>query len=643
VAPADTRPPVDLGLLQAAEWPLWSRALAEAGRDPSSLMARVVVALLAARTAVLVQSTRPERERQRAPELTALLGGPVSSPAPAPSVALARLAGRLVGEPVSLTVLAEALALDAWSQGWCLAAPVELLLTSGGDGRLVVDSETGLNCYGCAPRPRPEAITFASTTATSVSPGAFGAGESLRQRLIDAAAAGQLEPVYAGVVAEVRAALAARAGAPAGSAVILTPSGTDAEFYALALTLALGPEPVTNILIAPQESGRSVELSAAGRHYGATTPTGEAVTVGEPVDSASAARTEVVAIPLRDARGELLAEGEVTAAVEQAVARALAAGRRVLLHRLDSSKTGLMAPAAGVLESLGARHPGAVECVIDASQWRLGAAALAAYLEQGAMVIVTGSKFFTGPPFAGALLVPAALARRLQAIGETALPAGFGLYSERHCWPDDWQSFCRALAPRVEPGLLLRWWAALWQIEAFQRAPASWARRVLGHFMAELRATLSAAPEFRLIPTAPPVRPAAADGWDSLETIFTFELWPAGADRPLDQASLQRLYHWLNRDLSAALPPDASDEERELAALCGHIGQPVLLGTVAEGRCGLRLAAGARLVSESYQAECQDGSGWAHLAGEIADARRVLDKCRLLLRLLPWFTRHPPA
>ena len=93
-------------------------------------------------------------------------------------------AGQLVGEPVSAATLAEALALPAWCQGWPLAAPVEVLLTTGGDTRLAVDPETGLNCYGCSPRPRPDAITFASTTATSISDGAFAAVEGLRRRLI---------------------------------------------------------------------------------------------------------------------------------------------------------------------------------------------------------------------------------------------------------------------------------------------------------------------------------------------------------------------------------------------------------------------------------------------------------------------------
>ena len=47
-----------------------------------------------------------------------------------------------------------------------------------------------------------------------------------------------------------------------------------------------------------------------------------------------------------------------------------------------------------------------VMIVIDACQARLGRARIRWYLERGFPVLLTGSKFFTGAPFSGALLVP---------------------------------------------------------------------------------------------------------------------------------------------------------------------------------------------------------------------------------------------
>src|SRR5260221_12500275 len=68
--------------------------------------------------------------------------------------------------------------------------PAAQLLTAGGDSRLLVDPATGLNAYGCSPTPRPWAITFASTTATSISDGAFAAAGRCRDRRPGAPATG---------------------------------------------------------------------------------------------------------------------------------------------------------------------------------------------------------------------------------------------------------------------------------------------------------------------------------------------------------------------------------------------------------------------------------------------------------------------
>ena len=47
------------------------------------------------------------------------------------------------------------------------AATVELLV-AGGDARLVLDSVSGVNKYGAAPRPDPELADFGSSTASVI-------------------------------------------------------------------------------------------------------------------------------------------------------------------------------------------------------------------------------------------------------------------------------------------------------------------------------------------------------------------------------------------------------------------------------------------------------------------------------------------
>jgi selenocysteine lyase/cysteine desulfurase len=76
-----------------------------------------------------------------------------------------------------------------------------------------------------------------------------------------------------------------------------------------------------------------------------------------------------------------------------------------------------------------------VEVLIDACQFRIAPATLAAYLAQGFLVAITGSKFLGGPTFSGALLVPPQAAERLSA----RLPhPGLRAYSARAEWPPAW-------------------------------------------------------------------------------------------------------------------------------------------------------------------------------------------------------------
>ncbi len=104
---------------------------------------------------------------------------------------------------------------------------------------------------------------------------------------------------------------------------------------------------------------------------------------------------------------------EAAVMVEQELRR----GRDVLLHVLDASKTGLMAVTRQTARSLAAAAPGRVRVVIDACQLRSPLAQLQRDLADGFMVTVTGSKFAGGPPFSGALLLPAAIAEEVAALG----------------------------------------------------------------------------------------------------------------------------------------------------------------------------------------------------------------------------------
>ncbi len=566
----------------------------------------------------------------------ALEGSPLAAAEP-PSDAEAaaswsRLAAHQPGSPVSLPD-GTAAALRAV---WPLLGPTEWLMQSGGDVRLRVDPATGLNGYGCSHRPRPWAVTFASSTASSSSERGYAGAEAARRRIFGAALHGS-----DGVEAELEAIrhdLAAYYRLPPGGAVILAASGTDCELFALALAqMHPAGQPVTNVLVAPEETGTGVPLAATGRHFAIDTARSEAV-VKEGLVAGFRDDTILASVTLRDPAGCLRPSGAVDAECASLVDDAVRQGRRTVLHLLDVSKTGLLAPGLDAIRAIEARHPGQLDVVVDACQARVGAGRARGYVEQGWMVLVTGSKFFTGPPFAGAVLVPPTIRGRLD---QADLPGGLGAYSGRAEWPQDARG-ASVLAPGGNLGLVLRWQAALAEMRAFAAAPVAEREAILRRFVERVRAGIVASPCLRLVEVPPLHRPPSGEDWDILGTILSFAVCYPATGAPMAVAEARQLYRWLNADLATFLPPELTLDELGLARRRFHIGQPVPLRSPAGEFGALRISAGARLVTgEPSHAHLGPAQ---RLEREIGDALAGLAKIELILRHLDRLrAADPPA
>ncbi len=522
----------------------------------------------------------------------------------------------------------DAAELDRLARLWPLLGPAEALLQSGGDQRLRIDPATGLNGYGCSHRPRPWAVTFASSTASSSSERGFAAAEAARARVTLAALTADPTPALLAEARAIRAEIAAHAGLAPPGQVVLAASGTDCELLALTLGVADPAAPVTNILVAPEETGSGVPLAATGRHFAADTARGTPVTKGARIDGQPEAVT-LVPIAAREASGAMRPLSAIDADCARAVVRAVAAGHQVILHVLDISKTGYLAPSIETVGQLANRYPGQLTVVVDACQLRLTAARLAAYLARDWLVLITGSKFLTGPPFAGAVLVPPGLAPRLN----HALPAGLAEYSFRGEWPE--VARAQTLPEGANYGLLLRWHAALAEWQALAAVPEARTAEILGRFRAHVREAIEANPDIALVETPPPAR--ASHAWDAEQTIIGFCLRP---EDPLSPEDARRVYVWLNADLRPALPPTLSAEQERLACLRCHIGQPVALPARGGMMGVLRISAGARLVSGEPSHHDLDED--ARLLREIRDAISVLAKISLILANWEALSRADP-
>jgi len=180
------------------------------------------------------------------------------------------------------------------------SASLSLMLAAGGDMRIWPDASSGRNQYGTRTTPSPGEISFASTTASNISPTGFAAAGRALSRLLGTAPEPAIAPEQ--WFDDLRDAIVDHLGLP-GSKAILAASGTDAELLALGLVIGLAARPITNIYIAPDETGNGIPLAAAGRHFSHLTALGEMVASGQPIDGLSPDRIEVRTIAIRDAAG----------------------------------------------------------------------------------------------------------------------------------------------------------------------------------------------------------------------------------------------------------------------------------------------------------------------------------------------------
>lgn len=483
-----------------------------------------------------------------------------------------------------------------------LPGPMPSALIGGGDGRLDLEPDTGLNKYGCAPKPR-EALPLGSCTASSPSKLGYRAAEELCEHLEavgrDEGADAVRREVSAGLF-QIRERLTNALGIDPSTqtGVVLTPSGTDAEM--LASYLALGDrQSLRNIVVAPREVGSGTTLAAGMRHFDEQTPRGQRRVKGEALDRL-AERVEVSTVFLRDESGAQRSRKEIEASIEDLVEDAVSKDQVLLLHVVAHSKTGAHAPSLRFVRKL-VQERGAerVRVIVDAAQGRISRRGLNAALASGYMVLFTGSKFYGGPPFAGALLVPHAL--NPVEMGLDPVPAGGRDYFSVTELPPAWAGATCELSQEPNVGLLLRWQAALAEIEAYYAVEPQLRYEVLRLFESLVPEVFDGSRRVVLEPLTPPILDDnGVRLLESKRTVFAFRLTRRQEVESLDLHELRKVFAWANSDLSDLAT--STDEATALEATF-HLGQPVAL--VADGSLAvLRIALGAVLLR--WLAEIED-------------------------------------
>ena len=444
-------------------------------------------------------------------------------------------------------------------------------LASGGDDRITVDAGTGRNAYGTWLLPRPGIVQFASSTASTIGKRGCQAVEQIGQSL------GQrdrwTDSGIAALCGSVRSRLQAMFGIE-GSAVVLAASGTDAELLALWTVMRLGDAPVTNLVMAPGETGSGVMDACTGRHFRSRTCLGIEVGKGERLAGWEDADIETAAVNIRLPDGRVRSRESLEDDVESIALDALRRGRTVVLHVLDTSKTGLRISTRVAARRLMKRAPGRVHVVVDACQLRCTPGEVRADLRDGFSVIVTGSKFAGGPPFSGALLLPPALVDA--SLDASPLPEGLSAYTAAHDWPRLLRGSLGNGLRRHNEGPALRWVAALAEFGAFGQIEPAVVEEIGKRFEADVRQRVDA------LPFVAPLF-ADADAVPRARSIVPLVALDTGGT-PLSAAQASDLHRALRTGLG-----EGGVMQREIA-----VGQPVAAGE----RTALRVCIDASRIAD---------------------------------------------
>ncbi|KAL0589314.1 hypothetical protein ABG067_002533 [Albugo candida] len=514
------------------------------------------------------------------------------------------------------------------------AEPTALLLTRGSDDRSELSPISRANKYHATTIPSQIDINRGSCTCASIGSQAFGNCEAMRQELLlDALSihpekqSNPMEKKVEMIRDRITKCLDIQDLVDKDACqLILTPSGTDAEYLATSAALSRvfcsleemeqDIPLVTSIIIAKGEIGRGSGVASAGKYCGQKTPCGLVRPNGEYLEKYPKELVHTIELDARDAAGDIINQDDAVAQVVNDQLESIGLGnepqadplqtkKMVLLHLVMGSKTGFCSPSLDVVQKLSSKYPNRLLVVVDACQMRLNHTMYRIFIERGYIVLVTGSKFFGGAPFCGGIIMPMRSVLELEmaaakAYGQQCLPRGLADYFSRANFPEMMKLTRERVGSFVNVGLLLRWESALTHMEPFRTIPSKDLHSICALYISSLNQLLAEKyhPMLQILPedidttAQKPTQHARLDD-GMINSIVSFRVWHSPEKRFLDMEELRFLHFLLTKDVSACSPTQV-EKKRCL------LGQPVQIGNHS---AVLRIAIGAEMINAIFYAD----------------------------------------
>ena len=463
-------------------------------------------------------------------------------------------------------------------------------MSTGGDHRITIDENIGFNIYGCKPYPT-YSVTYSSCTGSNISLPAYSYVMAYWNQLqtelsIDISRSNIILRREFGKVAD---SICKFYEIDSSTEYIFGPSGTDLEYMALYLTDKIAKNGVCNIVLGLHEVGSGIENAARGRYFSNVTPSSKEVQNGQLLSGFQSERISTVFIPMRDEAGEVYSDIRLFEILQNAIEVALDNGRRPLIHVVHSSKTGLVLPDWHTIHNIKNKYKENIDIIVDACQGRISKNSLKQYFSLDVMLLLTGSKFLSGPPFSGVLILPKSISNRVNSLNE--LPQGLtSIFGEAE-FPSSWLS-----SPQFDNfnlGLLLRWNAAIYEMNKIFRVPDSKVEYIFDCFETSVNKMVKDS-EFLSLLSNSNNRCNERQGVLEKDSIFTIIIKPLNS---IEEAKL--LHKALYTDLSSFLSLDSIDEIEKISI---QLGQPVsIFQSDSKMNTTLRIAISAQQVSELAQ------------------------------------------
>ena len=430
-------------------------------------------------------------------------------------------------------------------------------LIAGGDERTELDPVTGLNRYFGDPTRSGDVFNRGSCTAGMLNG---------RSRVVAKEFLARYDTLnYTALVEEqsfrLKSLLSSVHNDPFD--VFFGPSGTDLAYLPTLFQRLLHPgRPIIQLMSCPDELGSGSLDVAAARFFGHQNQFGRPLDQGQPIDT-TAPEPTVVELDARDAAGNILDRRDQIVRLIDDNPEAAIVGSLVF-----GSKSGIK-DDLDVIDDDGDH----VMWVVDLCQLRVDPTLIHNLLDRGAMVMLTGSKFFQTPPFCGALLVPRQLTERLRTAADPdgAATAPFGKIFSAHDVPWALDNVRRHLPAEENRGLRLRWQIALDEMESYASWPFHVSDALIAEWNTEMLGIVDDHPNFRLMP----------DQHKTNDSIISTQVLAGG--RELSHDELRQLYH----DVLTSEHGGLADGARRV-----FFGQPVRYGD----RSFVRFAIGAPTV-----------------------------------------------